>query len=309
MNRGNVGKNKLPRRRDIRLASAAHQTQGPPLHLRGSVFETTEEAVKITSANQQPLRALRSRNVFSRAEENPLDENAEAKKLHQSSRRLQPRKKIVGTLALLCVSGLFAAMIAPPINVPEAHDSFASVQPQQYAAGGDDPVTGVHIPLSVSPAEEMAPVLGSDGKVIELSSLPNSKTRYPFDNEVPLTSGFGYRSKPVAGFHDAQDMAPADGTTIRIVASGVVTEAGFATDGWCGYALTVQHRINDQSVTSRYCHMQTDSHSYQVGDPVSIGDPAGRVGNTGLSFGSHLHLIISPDDVPTDPLPFLLKYA
>lgn len=226
-----------------------------------------------------------------------------------SAGRFAARKMLAGTFALVFIGGQVGGMIIPAIGGTSADDTFASVQPQQFEVGGSDEIEAVPIPLAVSPADEVAPDLGPDGKVIDLFSLPDSKTRYPFDAEVPLTDGFGYRSEPVPGFHNAQDMAPSAGTPIRIIASGVVTEAGFANDGWCGYALTVEHRISNQSVTSRYCHMQADSHSYQVGDLVGIGDQAGRVGDTGLSFGAHLHLIVSPDGVPTDPLPFISKNA
>ena len=54
--------------------------------------------------------------------------------------------------------------------------------------------------------------------------------------------------------------------------------------------------------------MQYESHAYAVGDVIRVGDPVGRVGNTGLSFGSHLHFALTVDGERTDPMPFLLKY-
>lgn len=160
----------------------------------------------------------------------------------------------------------------------------------------------------ISPIEVFPKIAGGNGNLATITGLTNSKTRYPFDAPVPLTGNFGYREAPVSGFHDAQDMGAGAGTPIRIVASGVVTEAGNATDG-CGFALKVQHKVGDANVTSRYCHMQENSHSYQVGDVVEIGDQAGLVGNTGLSFGAHLHLAMRVEDVPIDPLPFIAANA
>ncbi len=51
--------------------------------------------------------------------------------------------------------------------------------------------------------------------------------------------------------------------------------------------------------------MEGEPHAYQVGDRVRSGDEAGRVGNTGLSFGAHLHLALRLNGEPIDPLPFI----
>lgn len=192
----------------------------------------------------------------------------------------------------------------PPNNAPLSDLAFASTQPQTLLSTGGLSDDATLIGIDAAVPVEITPVLGANGEVSNLSELSNSKTRYPFDAEVPLTDPFGYRTAPVEGFHDAQDMAAAGGTPIRIVASGIVTEAGFASDG-CGFALKVQHRVDNTNVTSRYCHMQENSHSYQAGDLVTIGDQAGLVGNTGMSFGAHLHLAMRQEDAPIDPLPFL----
>lgn len=155
---------------------------------------------------------------------------------------------------------------------------------------------------------ETAPlqVLGANG-LFDSRLVSNTKLRYPFDQEVRLTDGFGYRSGPVAGFHNAQDLDPGDGAAIRIIGDGIVTKAHFAD--WCGFGLEVQHKVDGDDVTSLYCHMQTGSHSYEIGDSVSAGDDAGRVGNTGQSFGAHLHLVLRVNGEPVDPLPFIAQHS
>lgn len=157
--------------------------------------------------------------------------------------------------------------------------------------------------LGVVSAEAMPDlVLGPNG-LYDPNLLPNTKLRYPFDQEVRLTDGFGYRSAPVAGFHQAQDLAPGEGTPINIIGDGIVTKA--VLPSWCGTGLEVQHKVGSDEVTSLYCHMQTGSHSYEVGDRVSAGDIAGRVGNTGQSYGAHLHLVLTVNGSPVDPLPYI----
>ncbi len=164
------------------------------------------------------------------------------------------------------------------------------------------PGSGFSEPL---PLVQTAPqAVASASAAATLAGLEETKLRYPFDSKVPLTDSFGYRLAPVAEFHDAQDLAPDAGTPIRIIGDGVVSEAGFGSDG-CGFGLKIEHRVSDQAVTSRYCHMEADSHAYQVGDVVSIGDTAGRVGSTGNSFGAHLHLVVQLEGESIDPLPFI----
>ncbi|MEB4615131.1 peptidoglycan DD-metalloendopeptidase family protein, partial [Leucobacter sp. M11] len=82
--------------------------------------------------------------------------------------------------------------------------------------------------------------------------------QYPFSHGVPLTDGFGWRDYPVAQLHDAQDFAAGNGAAVRSIADGVVIESGPVADG-CGTGVRIQHSIDGQDVTSRYCHMQTDS--------------------------------------------------
>lgn len=136
---------------------------------------------------------------------------------------------------------------------------------------------------------------------------PQALVNYPFKEKVILTDPFGYRTAPVEQFHDAQDFAAAAGTPIQAIADGTVLEAGFANDG-CGFGLKLEHKIDDKTVTSRYCHMQNDSHTLKVDDAVKMGDQVGRVGNTGMSFGPHLHLALVLDKAPIDPMPFIAKY-
>ncbi|UBH06126.1 hypothetical protein K8P10_001637 [Leucobacter sp. Psy1] len=140
------------------------------------------------------------------------------------------------------------------------------------------------------------------------ANVESSAVQFPFaDGVATLTDGFGYRTAPVAQFHDAQDFAAPAGTPISIIADGTVAEAGYSDDG-CGFGLKVDHEIDGEEVSSRYCHMELASHSYAVGDSVSVGDEAGRVGNTGMSFGPHLHLVIKVAGTAVDPLPFLTEH-
>ncbi|TCK45180.1 murein DD-endopeptidase MepM/ murein hydrolase activator NlpD [Leucobacter luti] len=212
---------------------------------------------------------------------------------------------VAGCACVLASAGLLPA--AGPGEAAVAAAADAAPQELLLSGGGsalESALAPIDAVLEATP-ENQKELLAAG---IDFRSLPDATTRYPFDSEVPLTDPFGARAAPVAGFHDAQDMDAGAGAEIRIVADGVISEAGVAADG-CGFALKVQHRIDGTNVTSRYCHMQDSSHDWRVGDAVQQGDTAGRVGNTGMSFGAHLHLAMRQNDVPIDPLPFLAAHA
>ena len=54
-----------------------------------------------------------------------------------------------------------------------------------------------------------------------------------------------------------------------------------------------------------YGHMQWESLRVSVGDTVAAGVPLGAEGNTGRSFGCHLHYEVLRDGASVDPQPFM----
>lgn len=54
------------------------------------------------------------------------------------------------------------------------------------------------------------------------------------------------------------------------------------------------------------CYMHCDKLNVRAGKMVDAGDTIGRVGSTGLSTASHLHVSIFLQDVPVDPLSMLV---
>jgi len=127
----------------------------------------------------------------------------------------------------------------------------------------------------------------------------------PTDEPQALVSSpFGQRSRPTAGasaYHAAIDVVgPAPGAIAQSnavsVAPGVVSYAG--PKG--GYGNTVEVTLEDGKV-ARYSHL--DSIDVEVGTPVSIGQPVGRIGNTGISTGAHLDFgVTNPQGQRLDPM-------
>lgn len=223
---------------------------------------------------------------------------------------------LAAAFAFLSVGGLAAGVIVPfAPTAGEAADESAIVAAQSLtgslapeeafdAFGGGEVADLLATPVGTTTGPDPETGLWPETGLIDPALLENSAVRYPFDRAMPLTDGFGPRTVPVTGFHDAQDIAAPEGSQVKVIADGIVLEAGWASDG-CGFSLKVQHKVDDETLTSRYCHMQSDSHGYAKGDTVRIGDVAGRVGNTGMSFGAHLHLALRLEGEPIDPLPYI----
>ncbi|NHA68523.1 M23 family metallopeptidase [Phycicoccus flavus] len=117
-----------------------------------------------------------------------------------------------------------------------------------------------------------------------------------------LTSGFGWRWGKQ---HDGIDLAAPTGTPLYAMSQGTVTQAGW--EGEFGYKVEIQYW--DGSV-SWYGHMSRID--VVAGQTVLPGSQVGLVGNTGHSFGSHLHFEIQTSavgDNPVDPVPWLQTHG
>ena len=106
-----------------------------------------------------------------------------------------------------------------------------------------------------------------------------------------VTSPYGYRTlNGVRSFHGGIDVVGISSKNVCAVAAGIVVVSQMITDysnptwEWGNYIAVVG---DDQHVVY-YCHMS--QRIANVGDRVEVGDIIGVEGNTGYSFGSHLHL-------------------
>ena len=87
----------------------------------------------------------------------------------------------------------------------------------------------------------------------------------------------------------------------RILAaeSGEVFKVVHSSQGYGNYVM-VNH---GGGMTTLYAHLS--SISVRLGQTVNRGDPLGKAGNTGHSFGVHLHFEVRIDGVPVDPYGYL----
>jgi murein DD-endopeptidase MepM/ murein hydrolase activator NlpD len=110
-----------------------------------------------------------------------------------------------------------------------------------------------------------------------------------------FTSPFGYRW---GRLHAGIDLAAPEGTPIRAADSGRVILAAW-TGGYGNYTC-ISH---SSSLSTCYGHQSRFGTS--AGASVSKGQVIGYVGNTGHSFGAHLHFEVRVNGNPVDPMGYL----
>ncbi|WP_240424113.1 M23 family metallopeptidase [Microbacterium halotolerans] len=116
----------------------------------------------------------------------------------------------------------------------------------------------------------------------------------------PLPSGSYYISRTVGSGHAGADMVAPGGTPIYAAKSGTVT---ISSEGYFGYGVAVKIQHGDGTETL-YAHMTYGSRQVTAGQQVSAGQAIGAVGNTGRSYGAHLHFEYRINGAVVDPVPY-----
>jgi len=116
---------------------------------------------------------------------------------------------------------------------------------------------------------------------------------------IPLPAGSYYISRTVGNGHAGADMVAPAGTPIYAAKSGTVV---VSSEGYFGYgvAVKIQHPDGTQTL---YGHMTYGSRQVVSGQQVSAGQVIGAVGNTGHSYGAHLHFEYHVGGTTVDPVP------
>ena len=103
---------------------------------------------------------------------------------------------------------------------------------------------------------------------------------------ITITSPFGYRLHPIAGyviFHSGTDIAGPRGAPVYVSADGVVADVKFNFHGY-GNMVDIDHGFG---YTTRYGHLQ--GANVEPGQQVKRGDQIGTLGSSGRATGPHLH--------------------
>lgn len=121
----------------------------------------------------------------------------------------------------------------------------------------------------------------------------------PLDKKYKVSSEYGPRTHPVTGekgkMHHGVDFAAPNGVSIKASKAGKVILAKSLK----GYG-NVVYLDHGNGITTRYAHMSR--FSCKAGDNVKQGQEIGKVGNTGVGTGPHLHFEIRIGGNSTNPL-------
>ena len=125
--------------------------------------------------------------------------------------------------------------------------------------------------------------------------------KIPFKcDSVRVTSAFGNRTlSGVTDTHGGYDMVGVGSTDVVAVEGGVVASSQIVTDKsnrtweWGNYVCVK----TDAGQYHYYCHLA--SRAVKKGQRVGAGDKLGVMGNTGYSFGAHLHFEVRKADGKT----------
>lgn len=102
------------------------------------------------------------------------------------------------------------------------------------------------------------------------------------------------------GYNLDNIVAHSDGTVVEVINNCNVNTPDDPTNP--GNMVKIDHGNGYQT---RYLHMAYNSVKVKVGDKVNKGQVIGYMGNTGNSFGAHLHFEVIKDGMKTDPTDYL----
>ncbi len=159
--------------------------------------------------------------------------------------------------------------------------------------------------IEKSLAEEEQAAREIAAKIRELAAktgqYTGGKMAWPVPNYFRLTSEYGNRLHPILKtqrFHNGIDIAAPIGASVVAASDGRVIMADWL--GAYGKAIVIDH---GGQVSTLYAHLS--QISVKEGAQVKRGQVIGKVGNTGLSTGPHLHFTVFEKDEPVSPWTYL----
>ncbi len=119
-----------------------------------------------------------------------------------------------------------------------------------------------------------------------------------------ISSPFGPRANPGprgSRMHQGIDIPAPAGAWVRAAAAGEVVAIRRTTRAGVGLEIELRHA--DGRLT-RYAHLGTVAPRLANGQRrVAAGEPIGRIGRTGITYGTHLHLELVENGQRVDPAP------
>ncbi|MFG6443903.1 M23 family metallopeptidase [Microbacterium sp. P07] len=248
---------------------------------------------------------------------------------------MRAQVKPVRTVVILTmVVGLIATVALPayaawrPTAEAKTLQQMAADDAQSLVVASD--VTAVQLDrssYSATTAEEIekkkaAEAAAERARQIAARVTTTTSSSTPFSTPVDLTMtapGSGEVRWPLSGFtkgrglgdsgyHQGVDLLAPGGTPLFAAAAGVVRVSQESFGGY-GVAVTIDHVIDGQRVSTLYGHMTYGSRQVVSGQTVEAGQIIGLVGSTGSSTANHLHFEVHINNAVVDPWAWLEQNA
>ncbi|MBJ8052356.1 SH3 domain-containing protein [Bacillus cereus] len=143
----------------------------------------------------------------------------------------------------------------------------------------------------------------AQAKTAQPSSIP---AVFKFPTQGKISSTFDMRWEQM---HYGIDIAAQGNVSIQAAAAGKVVKSYYSAS--YGNVVFIAHQINGKLYTTVYAHMK--DRTVQAGDQVHTGQLVGHMGNTGHSYGQHLHFELHNGEWnfektnAVNPLPYLVR--
>ncbi|MFF7291685.1 M23 family metallopeptidase [Microbacterium sp. NPDC008134] len=282
----------------------------------------------LVDAFEQASQAFKGSSFHRATAAVPVEKSSIEEIVHLAPRRSGRIRKVVAVGASLGVMSL-AGLLAVSMTLPA--EALAAVQGTSVAstsliapaeadekAAADDEIQAF---VTSSDVQNEALDRGDDFSTVSLVEVaaeqginysnevftndPDAAIQWPFLVGVGMSYGYGMRS---GRLHEGIDFVPGNGAPVQAIADGTVriaTEQG----GAYGVTVYIDHVIDGEVITSHYAHMQYGSLQVKAGDKVTVGTVVGKTGNTGRSYGAHMHFELIVNGSTIDPLPWLKANA
>ena len=214
---------------------------------------------------------------------------------------MRPRPALVALIAFL-----LALFVASPALADTGGGAAAPTGALDADAGGGARY-GVPIPASARRAARRRAARRRRSAPV----IPAGVHVFPVDDPFSLGGDEASFGAPRGDHtHKGQDISAARGTPVVAPYAGVVTWVRYQRAGAGHYVVLDADDRRDYV----FMHLRRGSIPVAEGQRVLAGDQLGEVGNTGRSFGAHLHFEVwvggwYAKGEPVDPLPLLQAWA
>ncbi|MFC5434591.1 M23 family metallopeptidase [Microbacterium suwonense] len=183
----------------------------------------------------------------------------------------------------------------------------APIERSTYSATTPDEIAKKKAEEAAKKRAAVAARLASSGSRLSdadlrLVAAGSGEVRYP------LAQGSYYVSRTLGSGHSGADMVAPAGSPIFAAAGGVVRTSSESYFGY-GVAIVIDSVVGGQRISTLYGHMTHGTRAVQAGQVVQPGQFIGKVGNTGHSFGAHLHFEVRMNGSLVEPVSWLRANA